>query len=102
LGLNALLLLLLFCSIASLKMFVSSFPLIFFFKIDIEKLAAALPLNLIAVLLSPNDGDRDLAYVLRGVRLLNTLSDVATRYAKLEQVLFIYFNMKSWIFEHLV
>ncbi|KAJ3709256.1 hypothetical protein LUZ61_012961 [Rhynchospora tenuis] len=56
-------------------------------QIDIEKLATALPLNLIAVLLSPNDGDKDLAYVLRGARLLNTLSDVATRHARLEQVL---------------
>ncbi|XP_078170468.1 sequence-specific DNA binding transcription factor ATNDX isoform X2 [Carex rostrata] len=56
-------------------------------QIDIEKLAAALPLNLTAVLLSPNDGDRDFAYVLRGVRLLNTLSDVAIRHARLEQIL---------------
>ncbi|PKA53450.1 hypothetical protein AXF42_Ash012392 [Apostasia shenzhenica] len=55
-------------------------------QIDIEGLAASLPLHLISVLLS-NGWDECLLHVLRGVRLLCTFSDLATRHSKLEQIL---------------
>ncbi|XP_020099850.1 nodulin homeobox isoform X3 [Ananas comosus] len=51
-----------------------------------EKLASSLPLHLMAVILSP-DRDTKMAYLLRGIRLLHTLSELATRHARLEQVL---------------
>lgn len=50
-----------------------------------EKLASSLPLHLMAVILSP-DRDTKMAYLLRGIRLLHTLSELATRHARLEQV----------------
>lgn len=52
-----------------------------------EKLASSLPLHLIAVLLS--NGGGDLMYFLRGMRLLHSLSDLASRHVRLEQVLFM-------------
>ncbi|XP_064956746.1 nodulin homeobox-like isoform X1 [Musa acuminata AAA Group] len=55
-------------------------------QINVEKLAASLPLHLIATLLSP-DRDMRMGHVLRGIRLLYTLSDLATRHARLEQIL---------------
>ncbi|XP_038981275.1 nodulin homeobox-like isoform X2 [Phoenix dactylifera] len=55
-------------------------------QIDMEKLASSLPLHLIAVLLSP-ERDMHMGHVLRGVRLLHTLSDLAIRHARLEQIL---------------
>ncbi|XP_026665268.2 nodulin homeobox-like isoform X3 [Phoenix dactylifera] len=55
-------------------------------QIDMERLASSLPLHLIAVLLSP-DRDMHMGHVLRGVRLLHTLSDLAIRHARLEQIL---------------
>ncbi|XP_020099853.1 nodulin homeobox isoform X6 [Ananas comosus] len=55
-------------------------------QIDMEKLASSLPLHLMAVILSP-DRDTKMAYLLRGIRLLHTLSELATRHARLEQVL---------------
>lgn len=54
-------------------------------QVDMEKLAASLPLHLIAVLLSSDDGMR-LAHLLRGVRLLHSLCDAASRHSRLEQV----------------
>ncbi|KAJ3681095.1 hypothetical protein LUZ60_015584 [Juncus effusus] len=56
-------------------------------QIDMEKLATCLPSHLIAVLLSPNNGELDFAYVLSGVRFLHSLADVATRNPRLEQIL---------------
>ncbi|XP_072994721.1 nodulin homeobox isoform X1 [Typha latifolia] len=55
-------------------------------QIDVEKLASFLPLHLTAITLSP-DRDRRMSYVLCGIRLLHTLSDLATRHSRLEQVL---------------
>ncbi|XP_062171969.1 nodulin homeobox isoform X3 [Alnus glutinosa] len=56
-------------------------------KIDMDKLAAFLPLHLLGVLMS---SDRDAAlfsYMLRGIRLLHSLCDLAPRHAKVEQIL---------------
>ncbi|XP_019711197.1 nodulin homeobox isoform X2 [Elaeis guineensis] len=58
----------------------------FLWQIDMEKLASSLPLHLIAVLLSP-DRDMHMGHVLRGFRLLHTLSDLAIRHGRLEQIL---------------
>lgn len=69
------------------------FLILFPFQINVEKLAASLPLHLIATLLSP-DRDMRMGHVLRGIRLLYTLSDLATRHARLEQV-FISLNSLS-------
>ncbi|MQL76899.1 hypothetical protein Taro_009289 [Colocasia esculenta] len=56
-------------------------------QIDMEKLASSLPLHLIAVLLSPGGDDMRLIYFLRGIRLLRSLSDLASRQTRLEQIL---------------
>uniref|UniRef100_A0A1D1YIM6 Serine/threonine-protein kinase TEL1 n=1 Tax=Anthurium amnicola TaxID=1678845 RepID=A0A1D1YIM6_9ARAE len=56
-------------------------------QIDMEKLASSLPLHLIAVLLSPGGGDMRWIYFLRGIRLLHSLTDVASRHTRLEQIL---------------
>ncbi|CAI0541309.1 unnamed protein product [Linum tenue] len=56
-------------------------------RIDMEKLAAFLPLHLIAVLLSSRGDERALRYLLGGVRLLHVLCDLAPRHNKLEQIL---------------
>jgi hypothetical protein len=50
-----------------------------------EKLVSSLPLHLIAVCLELEQGS-DLAYVLRGMRFLHSLSELATRNTRLEQV----------------
>ncbi|XP_042457539.1 nodulin homeobox-like isoform X3 [Zingiber officinale] len=55
-------------------------------QINMEKLAYSLPLHLIATLLSP-EREMQMGHVLRGVRLLHTLSDLASRHARLEQIL---------------
>ncbi|XP_074589357.1 nodulin homeobox isoform X2 [Curcuma longa] len=55
-------------------------------QINMEKLAYSLPLHLIATLLSP-EKEMQMGHVLRGVRLLHTLSDLASRHARLEQIL---------------
>ncbi|AQK48716.1 Putative homeodomain-like transcription factor superfamily protein [Zea mays] len=51
-----------------------------------EKLVSSLPLHLIAVCLELRQGP-DLTYVLRGMRFLHSLSDLASRHTRLEQVL---------------
>lgn len=56
-------------------------------QIDMERLAGCLPLHLLAVLVSSNGGEVHLRYLLRGVRLLHSLSELASRHAKLEQIL---------------
>lgn len=56
-------------------------------QIDMERLAGCLPLHLLAVLVSSNGGEVRLRYLLRGVRLLHSLSELASRHAKLEQIL---------------
>nr|XP_034908264.1 nodulin homeobox-like isoform X2 [Populus alba] len=56
-------------------------------KIDVEKLAGFLPLHLIAVLMSSDRDESLLRYLLRGIRLLHSLCDLAPRNSKLEQVL---------------
>jgi hypothetical protein len=50
-----------------------------------EKLVSSLPLHLLAVCLEHGQG-LDLAYVLRGMRFLHSLSELATRHTRLEQV----------------
>ncbi|OVA11424.1 hypothetical protein BVC80_9003g45 [Macleaya cordata] len=55
--------------------------------IDMERLAWSLPLHLIAVLVSPGGDEIRLRYLLCGFRLLHSLSDVASRHTKLEQIL---------------
>lgn len=55
-------------------------------QVDMEKLVSSLPLHLLAVCLELGQGS-DLAYVLRGVRLLHSLSELASRHTRLEQVL---------------
>ncbi|AQK48720.1 Putative homeodomain-like transcription factor superfamily protein [Zea mays] len=54
--------------------------------VDMEKLVSSLPLHLIAVCLELRQGP-DLTYVLRGMRFLHSLSDLASRHTRLEQVL---------------
>uniref|UniRef100_A0A0D9WDK8 Nodulin homeobox n=1 Tax=Leersia perrieri TaxID=77586 RepID=A0A0D9WDK8_9ORYZ len=55
-------------------------------QVDMEKLVSSLPLHLLAVCLELERGS-DLAYVLRGIRFLHTLSELAARNTRLEQVL---------------
>jgi len=54
-------------------------------QVDMEKLVSSLPLHLLAVCLELGQG-LDLAYVLRGVRFLHSLSELASRHTRLEQV----------------
>ena len=54
-------------------------------QVDMEKLVSSLPLHLLAVSLDIGRVS-DLTYVLRGVRFLHCLSELATRHTKLEQV----------------
>lgn len=56
-------------------------------KVDMEKVAWQLPLHLLAVLVSSNGVELHLQYLLCGVRLLHTLSDLASQHVKLEQIL---------------
>ncbi|KAF3436366.1 hypothetical protein FNV43_RR23458 [Rhamnella rubrinervis] len=56
-------------------------------KIDVEKLAGLLPLHLIAVLMSSDRDEALLTYLLRGIRLMHSLCELAPRHAKLEQIL---------------
>ncbi|XP_003578513.2 nodulin homeobox isoform X2 [Brachypodium distachyon] len=55
-------------------------------QVDMEKLVSSLPLHLLAVCLELGR-DSDLTYVLRGIRFLHSLSELATRYTRLEQLL---------------
>jgi hypothetical protein len=50
-----------------------------------EELVSSLPLHLLAVCLELGQG-LDLTYVLRGIRFLHSLSDLASRHTRLEQV----------------
>jgi hypothetical protein len=54
-------------------------------QVDVEQLANCLPLHVIACVASSGAEPR-LRYWLRAVRLLHSLSTVASRYPKLEQV----------------
>ncbi|XP_058083049.1 nodulin homeobox isoform X3 [Magnolia sinica] len=56
-------------------------------QIDMERLSWSLPLHLIAVLVSPGGDDTRMRYLLRGVRLLHSLCDLASRHMRLEQIL---------------
>ncbi|CAO2142588.1 unnamed protein product [Urochloa humidicola] len=55
-------------------------------QVDVEKLVSSLPLHLLAVCLELGQG-LDAAYVLRGVRFLHSLCELASRHTRLEQVL---------------
>jgi len=55
-------------------------------QVDMEKLVSSLPLHLLAVCLELGQG-LDLAYVLRGVRFLHSLSELASRHTRLDQIL---------------
>lgn len=70
------------------------FIYLYFPQINMEKLASSLPLHLIATLLSP-EREMQMGHVLRGVRLLHTLSDLASRHARLEQVLYLHIHNKT-------
>ena len=52
-------------------------------QVDMEKLVSSLPLHLLAVCLDRGRGS-DLTYVLRGVRFLHSLSELAARHTRLE------------------
>lgn len=54
-------------------------------QVDVQRLATSLPLHLLALVVSTGTEPR-FRYLLRGVRLLHSLSDLALRYPKLEQV----------------
>ncbi|XP_059429522.1 nodulin homeobox-like isoform X2 [Corylus avellana] len=56
-------------------------------KIDMDKLAAILPLHLLGVLMSSDRDEALFEYMLRGIRLLHSLCDLAPRHAKVEQIL---------------
>ncbi|KAH9314712.1 hypothetical protein KI387_023339, partial [Taxus chinensis] len=64
-------------------------------QINMEKLAGWLPLHLLAVLVASNGGEVPirLRYLLHGIRLLHSLGELASRHAKLEQILLD--NLKS-------
>lgn len=51
-----------------------------------EKVASFLPLHLIAVLISSDRDEALFRYILRGIRLMHSLCDLAPRHVKLEQV----------------
>ncbi|BBM98829.1 protein MpHD11 [Marchantia polymorpha subsp. ruderalis] len=53
-------------------------------RVDVQRLATSLPLHLLASVASTGAEPR-FRYLLRGVRLLHSLSDLALRYPKLEQ-----------------
>ncbi|KQJ87497.1 nodulin homeobox isoform X2 [Brachypodium distachyon] len=55
-------------------------------QVDMEKLVSSLPRHLLAVCLELGSGS-ELTYVLRGMRFLHSLSELATRHTRLEQVL---------------
>ncbi|KAK3119298.1 hypothetical protein QOZ80_9BG0717470 [Eleusine coracana subsp. coracana] len=55
-------------------------------QVDMEKLVSSLPLHLLAVCLELGEGS-DLTYVLRAMRFLHSLSELANRHTRLEQVL---------------
>lgn len=55
-----------------------------------DKLVRFLPLHLNAVLLSSERDEASLRHLLSGLRLLNTLCEIASRHSKLEQVGIIY------------
>ncbi|KAG6548375.1 hypothetical protein Mapa_010154 [Marchantia paleacea] len=55
-------------------------------RVDVQRLATSLPLHLLASVASTGAEPR-FRYLLRGVRLLHSLSDLALRYPKLEQLL---------------
>eukprot|EP00250_Pteridium_aquilinum_P010833 c19659_g1_i1 orf=891-3962(+) len=56
-----------------------------FLRVNLERLVSRLPLHLLACLASRGTEPR-LRYLLRGVRLLHSLSDLALRHPKLEQI----------------
>ncbi|KAK4355726.1 hypothetical protein RND71_024697 [Anisodus tanguticus] len=56
--------------------------------IDVEKLARYLALHLIAVILASEANAGLLKYLLSGFQLLHSLSDLASRHPKIEQILF--------------
>ncbi|KAL4610401.1 hypothetical protein ACB092_08G047600 [Castanea dentata] len=56
-------------------------------KIDMEKLAAFLPLHLLGVLMSSDRDETLFRYLLCGIRLLHSLCDLASRQSKVEQIL---------------
>ncbi|XP_057538904.1 nodulin homeobox isoform X2 [Amaranthus tricolor] len=56
-------------------------------QIDMDKLVRFLPLHLNAVLLSSQRDEASLRHLLSGLRLLNTLCEIASRHPKLEQIL---------------
>jgi hypothetical protein len=58
------------------------------YQIDMDKLAAFLPLHLLAVLVSSDRDEELFRYLLRGIRFLHSLCDLASRHAKMEQVTF--------------
>ncbi|KAL2651944.1 hypothetical protein R1flu_020072 [Riccia fluitans] len=55
-------------------------------RVDVQRLATSLPLHLLASVVHSGAEPR-FRYLLRGVRLLHSLSDLALRYPKLEQLL---------------
>jgi len=56
------------------------------YQIDMEKLAAFLPLHLLGVLMSSDRDETLFRYLLCGIRLLHSLCDLASRQSKVEQV----------------
>ncbi|KAK7261438.1 hypothetical protein RIF29_27749 [Crotalaria pallida] len=55
-------------------------------KIDMEKLVGSLPLHLIAMLISSDRDEATFRYLLRGIRLLHSLCDLASRNSKVDQI----------------
>ncbi|XP_019197474.1 PREDICTED: nodulin homeobox isoform X2 [Ipomoea nil] len=56
-------------------------------QVDLEKLARHLSLHLIAVIMARETNEALLKYLLSGFQLLHSLSDIASRHPKLEQIL---------------
>lgn len=71
-------------------------------QVDMEKLVSSLPLHLLAVCLELERGS-DLAYVLRGMRFLHSLSELSARHTRLEQVYFFqYFTQTSPFYPQII
>lgn len=70
-------------------------------RVDLERFVLSLPLHLLACLASRGIEPR-LRYLLRGVRLLHSLSDLALRHPKLEQILLLEVKIREQILDLIV
>ncbi|CAM6086571.1 unnamed protein product [Calypogeia fissa] len=70
-------------------------------RVDVQRLATSLPLHLLALVVSTGPEPR-FRYLLRGVRLLHSLSDLALRYPKLEQLLLHEVKLREQVLDFVI